>query len=77
MLEVSDADAIRDIAIRDFHKFRNHRKLVEDDPSPLMKFLLIEINDDHWKHVRNMLTPSFSSGKLKQARMRGVTVAYN
>ena len=76
VVEVRDADAVRQIAIKDFNKFYNRRALLENDPSPVISYFLTVINDDHWKHVRNMLTPTFTSGKLKQACMRGVTVAY-
>ena len=75
-MEIRDADAVRQIAIKDFNKFRNRRLLMDKDPSPVVSYLLTLINDDHWKHVRNMLTPTFTSGKIKQACMRDVTVAY-
>jgi hypothetical protein len=32
---------------------------------PLDKMLNM-LQDDHWKHVRNTLTPTFSSGKLRK-----------
>ena len=28
--------------------------------------MIILIKGDHWKHVRNILTPTFSSGKLRK-----------
>ena len=27
---------------------------------------LLQLRDDHWKHVRGQLSPTFSSGKLKK-----------
>ena len=28
--------------------------------------MILNLQDAHWKHVRNEMTPTFTSGKLKQ-----------
>ena len=38
--------------------------LLED---PFDKMMTV-ITGDHWKHVRNLCTPTFTSGKLKRVR---------
>ena len=45
------------------------RSLFED---PFDKMMTI-ITGDHWKHVRNLCTPTFTSGKLKRVSNMFVT----
>ena len=59
---------INPFQIRQFNNFRNHldvglfRKPMED-----MSFFP---KDDEWKHVRNIISPTFSSGKLRTMTMQ-------
>ncbi|XP_025087657.1 cytochrome P450 3A24-like isoform X1 [Pomacea canaliculata] len=64
-LVINDLDLIKDIAIKQFQSFPN-RKV-----PTLFKFKpwnanLLSVRDDQWKHVRGILSPTFSSGKLKK-----------
>lgn len=64
MLMIYDLEIIKQILIKDFSNFTNRF-----DPGfsnyPLDKMLLV-LKDDHWKHVRNHLTPTFTAGKLRK-----------
>ena len=31
-----------------------------------LRYMLTALRDDHWKHVRSTLTPTFSTGKLRR-----------
>ena len=46
--------------------FQNNANLRNSEPV-LLKMMTI-LRDDEWKRVRSLLTPTFSSGKLKQVR---------
>lgn len=63
-LVVSDAELIRQISIKDFDTFTNH-----DTSQFLNKYekeFLFIIKDDRWKHVRSILSCTFTSGKIKR-----------
>ncbi|CAL4157049.1 unnamed protein product, partial [Meganyctiphanes norvegica] len=64
-LLVGDPELITRILIKDFDHFRNHRKLYYKKRDPLMSHNLFMIEDDYWKKVRSIMTPTFSSGKMK------------
>ncbi|KAL8590473.1 hypothetical protein ACOMHN_011686 [Nucella lapillus] len=62
---VSDPDLLRDLMVKQFAHFPNRT------PQKIMKYKPWEDNltmlvNDHWKHVRSQLSPTFSSGKLKK-----------
>lgn len=65
VLMVGDVDAIKEITIKQFNKFRNHSSLIEGEDNIHTRHVGI-VDDDHWKHVRQILSPTFTSGKLKQ-----------
>lgn len=60
---VSDVDMIKQILVKDSHIFTNHT--YQETSYPLENMLTM-LEDDHWKHVRNSITPAFSGNKLKQ-----------
>ncbi|KAK7466666.1 hypothetical protein BaRGS_00037233, partial [Batillaria attramentaria] len=62
---VSDLDLVRDVTVKNFNAFRNRIK------DPVLQYKpwtdnLLYLEDDHWKHVRGQLSPTFSAGKLKR-----------
>lgn len=61
---VADPDMLRQILVKDFACFRN--RFFRFPPSNKIKFGLMTAKDDDWKRIRSTLTPTFSSGKLKQ-----------
>jgi cytochrome P450 family 3 subfamily A len=61
---IFDVEIIKQICVKDFANFTNRFNLPFDE-YPLRKMLTM-IKDDHWRNVRNVLTPTFSSGKLRK-----------
>uniref|UniRef100_A0A0B7AHN9 Cytochrome P450 n=1 Tax=Arion vulgaris TaxID=1028688 RepID=A0A0B7AHN9_9EUPU len=61
---IRDLDIVKDITVKSFNNFVNRRVIVEFD-GPFMDNLLT-IKDDHWKYVRNIMSPTFSSGRIKR-----------
>ncbi|CAG2110336.1 unnamed protein product, partial [Medioppia subpectinata] len=58
VLFVSDPDLIRNILVKDFHIFNNRR--------PLLDNMLTVVKDEQWKKIRSIMSPTFSTGKLKK-----------
>lgn len=64
VLVVNDPWALRQICIKDFDKFPNHK--VEDFLSDVQKSFLFSLEDDHWRRVRAVLSPTFTSAKMRR-----------
>ncbi|XP_076351928.1 cytochrome P450 3A11-like [Tachypleus tridentatus] len=65
---VADLDLLKQIQIKDFHKFTGRPLIIPGGLQPSMEFnsQLTMQRGDHWKEVRSLLTPSFSSSKMRQ-----------
>lgn len=64
-LLITDADLIRDIMVKDFHIFPN-RKMIHLGSSLFNEVLFFLPGDDKWKRIRSIVTPAFTTGKLKR-----------
>ncbi|XP_022222750.2 cytochrome P450 9c1 [Drosophila obscura] len=64
LIYLSDPELIRQVGIKSFDSFANHRKGITDDSSVLSKSLL-SLRDRRWKQMRSTLTPSFTSLKIR------------
>lgn len=65
VLMIRDMDLIKDMSIKDFSYFPDHKTFVEMDLDPLFGGNLFGMSGDRWKEVRNLLTPAFTSSKMK------------
>ncbi|XP_786226.3 cytochrome P450 3A56 [Strongylocentrotus purpuratus] len=61
---ISDLEMVKDITVKSFSKFMNHKTFVLKS-RPFDK-ALTGLKDQHWKDVRNVITPTFSAVKMKQ-----------
>ena len=59
-----DPEIIKNVMVRDFEHFVDRPTLRTRNP-PYLENMLINIKGQHWKNVRALMTPTFSSGKLK------------
>jgi len=64
---IFDVDILKQIMIKEFSHFTN--RFAPPLHVRVIRKILTVLKDEHWKHVRNVLTPTFSSGKLR--RMNG------
>ncbi|XP_067687709.1 cytochrome P450 3A13-like isoform X2 [Haliotis asinina] len=61
---ISDLDILKEVFVKSFNTFRNRVKFsLVPFPLNLGVFFL---DDEHWRRVRSIITPSFSSGKLRK-----------
>lgn len=65
MIMLRDLELIKSIAIKNFDRFPNHRGFGDPDVEPFFSKNLLLLRDDRWKEVRAILSPAFSSSKLK------------
>ncbi|KAI1301926.1 Cytochrome P450 3A11 [Halotydeus destructor] len=67
MLVVADPEIIRHITVKDAHLFINRRDFTSrfGGDEVVQKFLSV-MRDDDWRRVRTILTPTFTSGKMRK-----------
>ncbi|CAG2110054.1 unnamed protein product [Medioppia subpectinata] len=61
-LLVSDAALIKQIMVEYFHAFTNRPNALQDE---MTVNTVIHARDGHWKRLRTIISPTFTSGKLK------------
>ncbi|KAF7988088.1 hypothetical protein HCN44_007582 [Aphidius gifuensis] len=62
---IRNPELIKSIAIKNFDHFVNHPVFIDAKTEPLFGNNLISLHDDRWREVRNLLTPAFTSSKMK------------
>ena len=65
LLVIRDLDLIKSITVKNFDHFPNHRMTFDPDLEPLFSKNIFGLRDERWKEVRNLLTPAFTSSKMK------------
>ncbi|KAJ8955213.1 hypothetical protein NQ317_001066 [Molorchus minor] len=63
-LLLKDPDLIKLITVRDFEHFTDHRDVIPPDADPLWNKNLNSLGQK-WREMRTILTPSFTSSKMK------------
>jgi cytochrome P450 len=64
VMMIKDCDMIKDILVKSFNSFVNRRKLFDFDGP--FKDNMLNMKGDEWKHVRNVVSPTFSSARVKR-----------
>lgn len=70
ILETSDVDLMKQLVIKEFNLFHNRHNVFQGEQHPLLKYALSITEDGHWKHVRDLVTPTFSIMRVKAVRQR-------
>ncbi|XP_011705775.1 PREDICTED: cytochrome P450 9e2-like, partial [Wasmannia auropunctata] len=62
---IRDPDLISTIAIKEFDNFIDHRGFVNSTLDPIAGQNLFNLKGDHWREMRKLISPSFTSSKMK------------
>ncbi|CAK9821355.1 Cytochrome P450 9e2 [Anthophora retusa] len=60
-----DPDLFKTIAVKNSESFPDHRQFVDKRTDPLLGGMLFQLSGEQWKEQRNMLSPTFTSSKIK------------
>ena len=63
VLVVADPDMVREILIKQFHKFEERNLIFDNTKDPYAT--LIDSAGEKWKRVRDISSPTFSGKKMK------------
>lgn len=66
ILFINNADLIKQITIKDFDHFMDHRQLVNDTGEPIFTRTLIALRGEEWRDMRSTLSPAFTGSKMRQ-----------
>ena len=64
ILVLNDMDLIKDVLIKDFDNFVD-RRTVDLGKNEFISNILINLSGEKWKTMRTIMSPMFTSGKLK------------
>ncbi|XP_018395583.1 PREDICTED: cytochrome P450 9e2-like [Cyphomyrmex costatus] len=65
IIVIRDPDLISTIAIKQFDNFCDHHGFVNEILDPIAGKNLFNLTGDHWREMRKLLSPSFTSSKMK------------
>ncbi|XP_014211592.1 cytochrome P450 9e2-like [Copidosoma floridanum] len=62
---VRDLDLIKTVLVKNFDHFSDRRSFVDVQSDPLLGKNLALLGGDEWREVRNLLSPAFTSSKMR------------
>ncbi|XP_032682973.1 cytochrome P450 9e2-like [Odontomachus brunneus] len=65
LILIRDPEVIRDVMVKDFEHFPDHRSFANEDIDPLFGKNVFSLRGNRWKEMRNTLSPSFTASKMK------------
>ncbi|CAG9818100.1 unnamed protein product [Phaedon cochleariae] len=65
LLVVKDPDLMKEITVKAFDNFTDHRDVMPVEADPLWGKNLLQLKGEDWRYMRSLMSPSFTSGKIK------------
>ncbi|XP_011641127.1 cytochrome P450 9e2-like isoform X1 [Pogonomyrmex barbatus] len=65
VIAVRDPELIKSIMLKHFDMFPDHRNFIDETQDPLFGKNLFSIRGERWRQVRSLLSPAFTSSKMK------------
>jgi len=62
---IRDPELIKDIMVKDFEYFPDHRSFVDENIDLLVSKNTFSLRGDRWRKIRNTLSPTFTANKMK------------
>lgn len=62
---IRDLDLIRQLSIKDFESFVNHRVTIDENVDKLFGGALFMLKDQKWRDMRSTLSPAFTGSKMR------------
>lgn len=62
---IRDPELIKQISIKDFDHFVNHRASVDEKNDPLFSRALFQMQGDRWRDMRTTISPAFTASKMR------------
>ena len=62
---VRDPEIVRQICVKNFESFMNHKEFVTEDMDPMAGRNMFSLKSKKWKDVRSSLSPSFTGARMK------------
>ncbi|XP_076249789.1 cytochrome P450 9e2-like [Calliopsis andreniformis] len=62
---IRDPELITSITVKNFDQFCDHQAIVDPELDPLMGKNLFSLRGDHWREMRKLLSPAFTSSKMR------------
>lgn len=60
-----DLELVKQVCIKDFDHFLNHRIELDADHDPLFGRALFAMRDNRWRNMRTVLSPAFTGSKMR------------
>ncbi|XP_076293839.1 cytochrome P450 9e2-like [Lasioglossum baleicum] len=65
VIAIRDPELITSVAIKNFDHFTDHVGFVDEEMDPLMGKNLFALRGDRWREMRKLLSPAFTSSRMK------------
>nr|QOW41329.1 cytochrome P450 monooxygenase CYP9G18 [Conogethes punctiferalis] len=65
IIVIRDPELIKQITVKDFDHFVNHREFFTEDLEPLFGASLLMMKGDRWRDMRTTLSPAFTGSKMR------------
>lgn len=63
---IIDLEMVRNVMVKDFDHFVNRRSVQTQEANLYFKKMLFAVEGDQWKGIRNKLSPTFTTGKIRK-----------